>query len=105
MTEELFDIFLKDEEMMAIFVLGQMQNKMVRIHDPSRDWKQVGFFRIEEFNGTKDPAFSNPDDWNKVTLESISFSLYSVSTWGESASTYSSIFQVKEVCRFKEQIA
>lgn len=104
MEDDLFDVSLKGTEVVAIFILGQMQDKMVRIQDSSRDWKQIGLFRIEEINGVENPDFSNPDDWSSITLDSISFSLYSASTWGETRGTYSSVFDINEISRLKEQV-
>ncbi len=103
-ADDSFDISLKNEEVLAIYVLGQMQNKMVRIQDSSRNWKQVGLLHIKEINGIENPDFSNSNNWNNIILNSITIKIYSASTWGTSTSTYSSVFQINEVSRFKEQV-
>jgi hypothetical protein len=77
--EILFD--LEGIEVLAIYSLGQMNNKIVR-STSVYGTTTVGLFVIESFNGKSDLDFSNPDDWRTVHLEEIFFSITSPNGYG-----------------------
>ena len=96
-----FDIHLKGLEVLAIFVLGQMTNCMVRMTDTMWDKTKIGLFVIKELNGTTSPDFSNPDEWKNVELKSIEFSLISSNEWGLTVDTYRDLLKIKDISRIR----
>lgn len=88
---------LKGVEVMAIYSLGQMHNKVVRSTSVF-DYTKIGLFFIESINGKSDLDFSNPEDWKVVELDDISFSITYLNEFGgyEKATT-NNLFDVKSI--------
>jgi hypothetical protein len=66
---------LKGIEVAAVFSLGQMHNKIVKLTDSM--WKKVtvGLFYIDQINENHNLSFSNSADWQTVKIDSISMHL------------------------------
>lgn len=72
---------LEGVEVLAIYSLGQMHNKIVR-RISVYGTATVGLFFIESINGKSNLDFSNPEEWQVLELEDISFSLTSLNEFG-----------------------
>lgn len=97
------DFELTDFEVLAIYSLGQMQNKIVRLTDNFWGKTKVGLFVIDHINEKQNPDFKNANDWKSVSLSSISLTLITPNEWGgENTDTYSSIFDIKEIALLKQ---
>jgi hypothetical protein len=97
------DLSLENEEVLAFFSLGQMHKKIVRMTDNFFEKTKVGIFIIDELNGKHNPDFSNPNDWQKVEINSITFSLTGPNEWGgEFKDTYQSLFDIKKIELLKQ---
>jgi len=94
---------LENIEVLAIFSLGQMHNKVVRCTDSYFGKTKVGIFTIDELNGNSDLDFSNPEDWKKVEINSVTISLSGPNEWGTFKDTYSSLFDIKKIELYKDQ--
>lgn len=86
---------LEGIEAVAIYSLGQMHQKVVRLTDNFFGNTKIGVFSIDEFNGQNELDFSNPDEWTDVTFKSIKFSLKGPTKWGSFSDDYQSITNVK----------
>lgn len=72
---------LEGVEVMAIYSLIQMHNKIVRsvsVYETTI----VGLFLIESINGKSDLNFSNPEEWRNINLDDLFFSLTSINEFG-----------------------
>lgn len=96
------DFELKDLEVAAIYSMGQMHNKIVRLTDNFWGKTKVGLFFIDHINDNHELSFVNSEDWRTVTLHSISLTLITPNEWGgENTDTYSSIFDIREIALLK----
>jgi len=96
------DFELNNEEVLALYSLGQMHNKVVRMTDNFFENTKVGLFVIDELNGKTDLDFSNPDDWKEIIVQSISFSLISPNEWGgEDKSSFQDPLMIKSIALLK----
>ncbi len=96
------DFELKELEVVSIYSLGQMHNKIVRLTDNFWGKTKVGLFFIDQINDNNQLSFSNMEDWRSVSLTSISFSLITPNEWGgQSTDTYSSLFDIREIALMK----
>lgn len=86
---------LEGIETVAIYSLGQMHNKVVRLTDNFFGNTKVGVFKIDELNDQNELNFSNPDDWQNVTINSIKFSLRGPTKWGGFEDTYQRLTDIK----------
>ncbi len=93
---------LKDFEVLAIFSLGQMNGKVVRLTDNFWGNTKNGVFTIDHLNGNKDLDFSNPDNWTNVHIESIAVTLTSPNDFGgEDTTTFQSLLDIKSIALLK----
>jgi hypothetical protein len=89
---------LKDLEVFAIYSLGQMNHKVVRMSETFFGNTQVGLFVIEEINGEKDLDFSSPEKWLHLDLKSIRVTLISPNEFGGSSTlSFNSLFYIKSI--------
>ena len=96
------DFELKDLEIFAIFSLGQMHNKVVRMTDNVFGNTKVGVFTIDKINGIETLDFNNSDLWKNISLGSISLTLSTPNDFGgEDTSTYESLFDIKSIALLK----
>ncbi len=93
---------LENLEVLAIFSLGQMQNKVVRFTDGFFGNTKVGVFTIDHLNGIEELDFSNPEDWREVDIKTIKFSLTGPNEWGHFKDSYQSLFDLKKIELYKE---
>ena len=77
-------------EVVALYSLGQMHNKVVRLTDNFWGKTKVGLFFIDNINENSNLSFSNSNDWQSIDLKSISLTLITPNEWGgENTDTYS----------------
>lgn len=88
---------LNGPEVLAFFSLGQMHKKVVRMTDNFFGNTKVGVFLIEELNGQTELDFSNPEDWTKLDIETVTFSLTLPNMWGQESSRFNDIFNIKSI--------
>ncbi len=96
------DFELEGMEVFAIYSLGQMNGKVVKMQDDMFPDPRIGLFTINHLNGVENLDFSNMDDWKEVHLESISYTLTKEDKWGQSSSTYESLFHIKSIALLKQ---
>lgn len=84
-------------EVYAIYSLGQMDRKVVRMTDNIFGADRVGVFRINHINGHRDLDFSHPDNWRKIHIDSISYTFSRPNEWGSEASKYESLSHIKNI--------
>lgn len=89
-------------EVLALYSLGQMHGKVVRIKDIIFDEPRRGVFMINHINGHRDLDFSNPDHWRAVTVDSLSISFSYPNEWGSSTTKYESLFHIKNIALLKQ---
>ena len=89
-------------EVYAIYSLGQMDRKVVRMTDNIFGADRVGVFRINHINGHRDLDFSNPDNWRKIHIDSISYTFSRPNEWGSEASKYESLSHIKNIALLKQ---
>lgn len=88
---------LKGVEVMAIYSLGQMHNKIVR-RVSVFDTTMVGLLTIESINGKTDLDFSNANDWKNIKVDDIYFSITSLNEFGSyDKVTTNNIFDVQSI--------
>ena len=93
---------LKGMEVLAIFSLGQMHNKIVRLKDGVWGKTKIGVFYINHINNKTDFDFSDSSKWKTVTIDAISVSLIEPNEWGgENTDTYNSLFDISEIALLK----
>ena len=88
---------LEGMEVYAIYSLGQMHNKVVRMTDDFFGDTKIGLFRINHINGHRDLDFSNPDNWRSIHIDSLSFTFSSPNEWGSQASRFASLSHIKKI--------
>ncbi len=93
---------LEGMEVYAIYSLGQMDRKVVRMTDDLFGTTRVGVFRINHINGHRDLDFSNPDNWRKIHIDSLSFTFSRPNEWGSEASKYESFSHIKNIALLKQ---
>lgn len=93
---------LKDTEVLAIYSLGQMNNKVVRLHDNFFGKTTVGVFEIEHINGEKELDFRTDENWREVTIDSISLRITSPNEWGEQSTQFQSLLDIKSIALFDQ---
>ncbi len=86
---------LEGIEVLGIYNLGQMHQKVVRLTDNFFGNTKVGVFSIDEFNGQNEVDFTNPDEWTDVKFESIKFSLKGPTKWGSFEDEYQNITHIQ----------
>lgn len=84
-------------EVYAIYSLGQMDRKVVRMTDNIFGADRVGVFRINHINGHRDLDFGYPDNWRKIHIDSISYTFSRPNEWGSEASKYESLSHIKNI--------
>jgi hypothetical protein len=85
-------------EILAIYSLGQMNNKIVKFKDNIWCKSRVGLFTIDHINGNTELDFTKPKPWLNVTIDSIAFSIKSPNEWGgENCSAYESLLDIKSI--------
>lgn len=84
-------------EVYAIYSLGQMDRKVVRMTDNIFGADRVGVFRINHINGHRDLDFGTPDNWRKIHIDSISYTFSRPNEWGSEASKYESLSHIKNI--------
>lgn len=89
-------------EVYAIYSLGQMDRKVVRMTDNLFGTTRVGLFRINHINGHRELDFSNPDNWRKIHIESLSFTFSRPNEWGSEATKYESLSHIKNIALLKQ---
>ncbi|WP_300490073.1 hypothetical protein [Flavobacterium sp.] len=89
-------------EVLALYSLGQMHGKVVRLKDIIFDNPRVGLFKIEHINGHRNLDFSNPDLWRSITVDSISITFSKPNEWGHDASKFTSLFHIKNIALLKQ---
>lgn len=89
-------------EVYAIYSLGQMDRKVVRMTDNIFGADRVGVFRINHINGHRDLDFSHPDNWKKIHIDSISYTFSRPNEWGSEASKYESLSHIKNIVLLKQ---
>lgn len=89
-------------EVYAIYSLGQMDRKVVRMTDNIFGADRVGVFRINHINGHRDLDFSHPDNWRKIHIDSISYTFSRPNEWGSEASKYESLSHIKNIALLKQ---
>lgn len=88
---------LKGVEVLAIYSLGQMHNKIVR-RVSVFDTTMVGLFKIESINGKTDLDFSTPDDWKSVEIDELYFSITAPNEFGSyDKVTSNNLFDVQSI--------
>lgn len=93
---------LKEFEVLALYSLGQMHNKIVRLTDNFWGKTKVGLFFIDHINEKSNLSFDNMDEWKTIDLSSVSLTLITPNEWGgESTDTYSSILDIREIALLK----
>ncbi|MCI5059193.1 MAG: hypothetical protein MRY83_23980 [Flavobacteriales bacterium] len=88
---------LKGNEVFAIYSLGQMHNKVVRMTDNFFNQTKVVVFTIDHINGESNLNFDNPEDWKEVNLERISFTITCPTEFGSSYSKFERLNDIKEI--------
>ncbi len=84
-------------EVLAIYSLGQMHNKIVRKTDVFGNVR-VGLFVIESINGKSDLNFSKPDEWRDIKIDEIFFSIISPNEYGSvDKITTNNLFDVESI--------
>ena len=96
------DFELSGLEVFAIFSLGQMNGKVVKLQDDQFAEPRIGVFTINHINGNENLDFSNMNDWTEVNLESISYTFTKEDKWGQSSSTYESLTHIKSIALLKQ---
>jgi hypothetical protein len=97
------DFTLSGIEVLAIYSLGQMHNKVVRMTDDFWGTTRTGLFHINHINGKTDFDFSKPDNWQTFELDSISFGLIVPNMFGAAdTTTFESLFNIKEISLLKQ---
>lgn len=97
------DFTLSGIEVAAIYSLGQMHDKVVTMTDNFWGNTKTGLFHINHINGNTNLDFSKPDDWQTLTLDSISFGLIVPNMFGAAdTTTYESTFEIKEISLLKQ---
>jgi hypothetical protein len=88
---------LKGVEVAAIFSLGQMHNKIVKLTDSM--WKKttVGLFYIDHINENHDLSFSNASDWQTVKIDSISMHLIIPNEYGQTTMVYNHFSEIEGI--------
>lgn len=89
-------------EVYAIYSLGQMDRKVVRMTDNIFGADRVGIFRINHINGHRDLDFGTPDNWRKIHIDSISYTFSRPNEWGSEASKYESLSHIKNIALLKQ---
>lgn len=91
------ELELKGVEILAVFSLGQMHNKIVRMSNIFGN-STVGLFRIESLNGKSDLDFSNPDDWKNVAIQDIFVSLLAPNEFGgKDKRSFNNLFDIQSI--------
>ncbi|PHK16960.1 hypothetical protein VF12_39905 [Nostoc linckia z15] len=89
-------------EVYAVYSLGQMNGKVVRMTDDLFGTTRVGLFRINHINGHRNLDFSNPDNWRKISIDSLSFTFSRPNEWGSEATRYESLSHIKNIALLKQ---
>jgi len=90
-------------EVLAIYSLGQMNSKVVRLTDGFFGDTKIGIFTIDELNGNTDLDFTSPENWTNVTIDSIRLSLTLPNNFGgHSSTTFESLLDIKAIALLKE---
>ncbi|RZJ70737.1 hypothetical protein [Flavobacterium sp.] len=83
--------------------LIRMHKKIVRLTDDWEDETKIGLFTIEEVNGQRDLQFANPQDWEGIPIEKMTYSLKSLSDSGEiEILRQKSIYPLKDIALFRQ---
>lgn len=93
---------LEGMEVLALYSLGQMHKKVVRMTDDIFGQTKVGVFTINHINGHRDLDFSSPDNWTNISIDAISFTFSRPNEWGHEASKYESLFHIKDIALLKQ---
>jgi len=93
---------LEGMEVYAIYSLGQMDRKVVRMTDDLFGTERVGVFRINHINGHRDLDFSDPDNWRSIHIDSLSFTFSRPNEWGSEATRYESFSHIKNIALLKQ---
>ncbi len=88
---------LEGIEVLAIYSLGQMHNKIVRMQTVFGT-SNVGLFKIESINGNPDLDFSDPEPWRNVVIDDMFVSLVSPNEFGSiDKRTFNNLFDIKSM--------
>lgn len=93
---------LEGMEVFALYSLGQMHKKVVRMTDKFFGQTKVGVFTINHINGHRDLDFDNPNNWTNISIDSISFTFSRPNEWGSEASKFESISNITNIALLKQ---
>lgn len=93
---------LEGMEVFALYSLGQMHKKVVRMTDRFFGQTKVGVFTINHINGHRDLDFDNPNNWTNLTVDTISFTFSRPNEWGSEASKFDSISNISNIALLKQ---
>lgn len=93
---------LEGMEVYAVYSLGQMSGKVVRMTDDLFGTERVGLFRINHINGHRDLDFGNPDNWRSIHIDSLSFTFSRPNEWGSEATRYESFSHIKKIALLEQ---